>query len=84
MDKLFFRVTLKTLHLVLFNSRLILLELSWKFDRSFCRADASEIELMVTCLKPDIIYSDGNFDILVEATNLAQYSSCNTIAPAEM
>ena len=38
-----FLVTLNTLHSVLFNLRLTRLESSWKFDRSFCRADASEI-----------------------------------------
>ena len=37
----------KTLHVLLFSSRLTLLDLSWKFDRSFCRDNASEIELMV-------------------------------------
>ena len=34
------------------------LELSWEFDRPFCRADASEIELMV-------------LKILVSSTNVA-------------
>ena len=53
-------MTGKTLHLVLFSSRLTLLELSWKLDRSFCRDNASDFELIV--LK--ILVSSANVTIL--------------------
>ena len=53
-------MTGKTLRLVLISSRLTLLELSWKFDRSFCRDNASDFELIV--LK--ILLSSANVAIL--------------------
>ena len=41
------RVTLKILHLLGFSARLLLVEIFLKFVRSFCRADAPKLELMV-------------------------------------
>ena len=41
------RVTLTTLHLLVFNFRLAFLELSSKLVRSVCKASASKYELIV-------------------------------------
>ena len=60
----------KTLHLLLFSLRLTLLELSWKFDRSLCRDNASDFELMV--LK--ILVSSANVAILELVTALDRFS----------
>ncbi len=51
---------LNTLHLPTFNAKFTLTELSSKFERLFCRAEASELELMV--LK--ILVSSANVAIL--------------------
>lgn len=67
-------MTLKTLHLVLLNLSLMLLKHFWKFDRSFCRADASDMELMV--LK--ILVSSANVAILELVTELERLLSYRT------
>ena len=65
------RVTLKTLHLLGFSARLLSVEFFSKFVRSFCRADASELELMV--LK--VLVASANVAILEFLTALERWFS---------